>query len=1011
MIRRRQAARNRQRRILAKPLRAITDSFNTEEVGNLNTSSRWRPVHFCVSAVILWYFGFSQLASYSLALAFLQRMGVIAKVVNIIKRRTNFNQLIATGNLQMRMYYYVDYWLSTFPYAKGVVLLSLTLGLILTSGTLISFMTDEPWTESLWAAALGSGLDWGFINSKRGSLRFIAVMTNVGGLVVTALLLSLISDAVQTKYDSLRKGSSPVTESGHTLIIGWSLKALSIMEQLAKASESKGKDTIVVLTDEKEKEEMEAEIASYDFKFGELGTRVVCRSGSPLAYSELQRVSFSTARSIIILAGDRYDAERNDARSLQILMSIVGSLEREKILNPNGLEYVDGDVTYIQRDRKVVIEVMDSDNAAIMSSVFPGLVEPVMANDVVGRLMLQAARNPLVADVWQDLLGFDGCEPYATQWGILRGLRFKEVLLCFTDAIPLGIKDSEGAVKLNPDDDYIIKDGDEIIVLAEDDDSYYASISHTLIRNPPNPITESAISPFSKYRTARNNTVGGLGLEAIRRLADSPPRDAAQLFSKMGSCTDLNGGPEYVEKILFCGWRFDMGALLHCFSAIAPRGSEFWILSEMDVVKRKRELKIQGFASDGSSKIKVVHRTGHCRRKDLTRLPLELFTGIIVGAHLAKEIPSTGSDAMPGQTGDSISDADARVISAVMMIQDLIDRREDDEHNEAGPSVPEFDSFARKESSVAPNFTQKENTMTMVRGLSKAMSKAFARSLRGGESKIIRNRSITLGYCEDGRQILSRRCVIVGEIVDNRSQPMLSVVNAIDAVVGSNELVSKAIAMVSEDASVNKVLGNLFDPYGSEITLERVTAYVDILSEEQVSFFELMIRGREYGTIVLGYLEKEESEDADNETTVRYSEVVLNPPNKDLRRRWDPDDLLIVLLSMDPGEKERNHAKTPSDVQEEDALELELADTIELDLDKWLEEPVDHSGGGGGAMSERDGAISARSPRSPRSGMRSVSHTGASSGRVPKVTNLNTPTDSTRPMSVRAMQARWGTND
>ncbi len=96
-------------------------------------------------------------------------------------------------------------------YAKGVVLLSLTLALILTSGTLISYMAEEPWVDSLWAAALGSGLDWGFINSKSASLRFVAVCTNVGGLVVTALLLSLISDAVQTKYDSLRKGSSPVT--------------------------------------------------------------------------------------------------------------------------------------------------------------------------------------------------------------------------------------------------------------------------------------------------------------------------------------------------------------------------------------------------------------------------------------------------------------------------------------------------------------------------------------------------------------------------------------------------------------------------------------------------------------------------------------------------------------------------------------------------------------------------------------------------------------------------------
>lgn len=98
-------------------------------------------------------------------------------------------------------------------YAKGIVLVALTFSLIFTSGTLISCIAKEPWFESLWAAALGSGLDWGFVNSTNALLRFIALCTNIGGLVLTALLLSIISDAVQTKYDSLRKGESVVTVS------------------------------------------------------------------------------------------------------------------------------------------------------------------------------------------------------------------------------------------------------------------------------------------------------------------------------------------------------------------------------------------------------------------------------------------------------------------------------------------------------------------------------------------------------------------------------------------------------------------------------------------------------------------------------------------------------------------------------------------------------------------------------------------------------------------------------
>jgi len=203
--------------------------------------------------------------------------------------------------------------------------------------------------------------------------------------------------------------TSQSQESGHTLIIGWSLKSLSVMTQLAKAGESVGSNVIVCLTDQREKEDMESDIAQCDFSFISVGTRVVCRSGSPLSYHDLTRVSFSRARSIIILGDDENDAETNDARSLQILLSIVSSLEREKAfaLAKESRKDQSKDRAaeiFLPRPERVVIEVMDTENAAIMTSVCPELVEPVLAHDVVGRLMLQAARNPLVADVWQDLV-------------------------------------------------------------------------------------------------------------------------------------------------------------------------------------------------------------------------------------------------------------------------------------------------------------------------------------------------------------------------------------------------------------------------------------------------------------------------------------------------------------------------------------------------------------------------------------------------------------------------------
>lgn len=211
---------------------------------------------------------------------------------------------------------------------------------------------------------------------------------------------------------------SALKETGHTLIIGWSVKSLSVMIQLAKAGESVGNNVIVCLSDQREKEDMENDIALCDFNFANIGTRVVCRSGSPLSYHDLRRVSFSQARSIIILGEDEHDAETNDARSLQVLLSIVSALERERVIAEKKKKPKEGrdENSSCPRPERIVIEVMDTENAAIMTSVSPELVEAVLAHDVVGRLMLQAARNPLVADVWQELVS----EGYVNLWQFRR---------------------------------------------------------------------------------------------------------------------------------------------------------------------------------------------------------------------------------------------------------------------------------------------------------------------------------------------------------------------------------------------------------------------------------------------------------------------------------------------------------------------------------------------------------------------------------------------------------------
>lgn len=71
-------------------------------------------------------------------------------------------------------------------------------------------------------------------------------------------------------------------------------------------------------------------------------------------------------------------------------------------------------------------------------------------------------------------MGFENAEFYIKRWPQMDGLCFKDALISFPDAIPCGVKVAAdgGKIILNPDDSYVLKEGDEILVIAEDDDTY-----------------------------------------------------------------------------------------------------------------------------------------------------------------------------------------------------------------------------------------------------------------------------------------------------------------------------------------------------------------------------------------------------------------------------------------------------------------------------------------------------------------------------------------------------------
>eukprot|EP00939_MAST-03C_sp_MAST-3C-sp1_P004206 g4206.t1 len=127
-------------------------------------------------------------------------------------------------------------------------------------------------------------------------------------------------------------------------------------------------------------------------------------------------------------------------------------------------------------------------------------------------------------------------------------------------------------------------------------------------------------------------------------------------------------------------------------------------------------------------------------------------------------------------------------------------------------------------------------------------------------------------------------CPILAEILDPHTKQLLWNHSREDCVT-SNELVSKAMAMVSERREVNTILEELLTDVGNEFYVEPASRYVG--EGELASFFDLCARASTRGDILFGYSEGPAGEAG--------SKLILNPSEKHTLRRWSKGDCLVLI--------------------------------------------------------------------------------------------------------------------
>jgi len=354
--------------------------------------------------------------------------------------------------LKQRFQYWFDGYMARGTSALLLALFILSALIIFAVAALVKITGNAPNDESLFKLAwmgLLRTLDSGTMGGDDGSVFFLFMMLVVtfGGVFVVSALIGIINNGLEDKIDELRKGRSVVLESEHTLILGWSPQIFTIISELVLANENRKSGAVIVVLADQDKVEMEDAINDRisDMK----NTRIICRSGSPIDLTDLEIASPHTARSVIILA----EGADPDTHIIKSVLALTN--------NPNRRE----------EPYHIVTQIRDPKNMDVVKMLgVKDVVQPILVNDLIARVVAQTSRQSGLSIVYTELMNFGGGEIYFKQEPALSGKTYGEALLAFETSSVMGVRKADGTIAMNPPMDTRIQSGDQIFVIAEDDD-------------------------------------------------------------------------------------------------------------------------------------------------------------------------------------------------------------------------------------------------------------------------------------------------------------------------------------------------------------------------------------------------------------------------------------------------------------------------------------------------------------------------------------------------------------
>lgn len=308
--------------------------------------------------------------------------------------------------------------------------------------------------SGLWWA-ITRMLDGGTVGTDTGSgvlRQAFALGVTLVGLVAVTVLTGAFASSFSERLAAIRRGTLPVFERGHVLLLGWNAHAGVIVRELARS----GQRASLVIVADHEREVLEERLREL-LDGREHRLSIVVRRGDPTTAAAIRRASARRATAVVILPDTEsvHCADRAALRSLLALERVIGDMRHRphvivEVASRNGHAMVD------------LCELPAREGGARPSAVV------VQAYEVNALVVAQAVRYRGTFGVIRQILDLDETGIRVHDAGSLAGWSFDDAHFAIDHGALIGVVRG-GEARVSPDGELIIDAADQLLVLSDRD--------------------------------------------------------------------------------------------------------------------------------------------------------------------------------------------------------------------------------------------------------------------------------------------------------------------------------------------------------------------------------------------------------------------------------------------------------------------------------------------------------------------------------------------------------------